>query len=102
MSRQTLKVLGLMLDHPEVEWYGWSLFKATGIAPGTLYPILHRLLHENWLEVRAEPIDPSEAKRPARRLYRLSGKGELAARARLDRAPRGVTPHRLRPHGGTA
>lgn len=63
----------LMLVDVKVEWYGLALSKATGIAPGTLYPVLHRLLRAGWLETYAEPIDPSREKRPARRLYRLTG-----------------------------
>lgn len=90
MSRQTLQVLARMLEDVHAEWFGLQLSKATSIAPGTLYPILHRLERARWLEARAEAIDPAKEGRPARRLYRLTGKGELAARARLERsaAPR--------------
>ena len=84
MSKQTLQVLEQMLKDSDAEWYGLELSKLTNIAPGTLYPILHRLRRANWLETRTEEIEPSTKKRPARRLYRLTGTGELAARARLE------------------
>lgn len=100
MSKQALRMLALMLDDTEVEWFGLQMSRATGIAPGTLYPNLHRLLSAGWLEARTEQIDPSVEKRPARRMYRLTGKGELAARARLEpNTP--ARARRLIPEAGT-
>jgi PadR family transcriptional regulator, regulatory protein PadR len=86
MSKQTLTLLALMLSDPELEWYGLRLSKVTGIAPGTLYPILHRLERADWLDAYTEDIDPSKEKRPARRVYRLSRIGEHAARQRLQQS----------------
>jgi PadR family transcriptional regulator PadR len=99
MSRQTLRLLSVMLADIDVEWFGLSLSKATSIAPGTLYPILHRLHRAEWLEARTEDINPSDLKRPARRLYRLTGKGELAAQARVRSNESASPPSRLRPRG---
>ena len=51
------------------EWhYGYGLVKSTGIAPGTLYPILRRLAKDNILECRWETV--AVEGRPPRKLYR--------------------------------
>jgi PadR family transcriptional regulator, regulatory protein PadR len=84
MTTQTLKVLGTMLTDVDADWYGLELCKRAHLQPGTIYPILDRLLKADWLERRWEDIDPTVEKRPRRRLYRLTGSGALAARQALD------------------
>ena len=79
MTTQTLKVLGAMLDEVGKEWYGLDLCKHSGCKPGTIYPILDRLMRVQWLQRRWEDIDPTVEKRPRRRLYRLSGVGASSA-----------------------
>ena len=69
---------------------------------GTLYPALLRMESYGWLTWRWEEIDPSREGRPRRRLYKITGAGELAAhqiaseadrRKRLrDRRTPGVRP----------
>jgi PadR family transcriptional regulator PadR len=83
MTTQTLKVLALFLEDARVEWYGFGLVERAKIKSGTLYPILIRLEKAGWLESRLEEIDSSEAGRPARRMYSLTGEGEAAARAEV-------------------
>lgn len=70
---------------------------------GTVYPLLARLEKAGWLESRWEEIDPAEAGRPRRRLYRLTGEGELVATRSLaeigvlaSRPPAEVPPARSR------
>lgn len=88
--------------------YGYDLMRETGFPSGKLYPILARLQRAGWLIRETEGIDPAEAGRPARRLYRLSPVGLAAARrevAELDqrlRATTGGLPPGLRPDGGFA
>jgi PadR family transcriptional regulator len=84
MTVQTLKVLNTVASDPEAEWYGLELSKRSGLKPGTIYPILDRLLKVDWLERRWEEIDPAVEGRPRRRLYRLTRVGEAAARQALD------------------
>src|ERR671919_1397584 len=75
--------------------YGFDIIDATGLASGTVYPLLRRLERTGCVESRWE----SEAKaaregRPARKYYRITGEGRaLLARARgrfaaLERALR--------------
>jgi PadR family transcriptional regulator PadR len=84
MTLQTLTVLSTMLSDPYADWYGLELSKRASLKPGTIYPILDRLLKLNWLERRWEDIDPAVEGRPRRRLYRMSAAGEWAARKALD------------------
>ncbi|HTA12713.1 MAG TPA: helix-turn-helix transcriptional regulator [Solirubrobacteraceae bacterium] len=81
---QMFAVLSAMLQAPEAEWYGLDLSKRSGLKPGTIYPILARLLQAGWLERRWEAIDPAAEGRPRRRLYRLTGVGATSARWALD------------------
>ncbi len=84
LSKQTLQVLDALLTRPGQWLYGYSLSQSTGIASGTLYPILMRLDKLHWLETRWE-----EAKipgRPPRHLYRLSGTAREWAREEIRTA----------------
>lgn len=84
MTIQTFAVLSAMVSDANADWYGLELSKRSGLKPGTIYPILDRLLKVGWLERRWEDIDPAVEGRPKRRLYRLTGVGAPAARLALD------------------
>jgi PadR family transcriptional regulator PadR len=85
MTTQTLAVLSVILSAPtDAEWYGLELSRRSALKPGTIYPILDRLLKAGWLERRWEEIDPAAESRPRRRLYRLTAIGAPAARHALD------------------
>lgn len=84
ITTQTLAILSMMLSDPIAEWYGLDLSDRVRLEPGTIYPILRRLLEVGWLTRRWEDIDPSEEGRPRRRLYRLTGVGERAAREAIE------------------
>jgi PadR family transcriptional regulator, regulatory protein PadR len=84
-SPQTRAVLAALHDHPARWRYGYDISRETGLASGTLYPILGRLADRGLLETRWEE-DPPEG-RPRRHLYRLTALGE--ARAVQLRQPAG-------------
>src|SRR6266511_2640264 len=86
MTTSVLKVVSAMLADPQVERYGLDLMHDTGLASGTLYPILVRLERAGWIESRWENIDPVAEGRPSRRYYRLTRGGVVAARQQLARA----------------
>jgi DNA-binding IclR family transcriptional regulator len=52
ISHQGKRVLQAFLDSPADETYGFALSRATGLQPGTLYPLLERMLEEGWLTTR--------------------------------------------------
>ncbi len=80
--------------------YGFEIMDATGLASGTVYPILRRLEEARLLSARWESIaDARDEQRPPRRYYQITGAGRQAlgdATARFPaltavRAP-GATP----------
>ncbi|MEU4560457.1 PadR family transcriptional regulator [Actinoplanes sp. NPDC023936] len=77
------KVLAALLEDPEAERYGLDLMRASGHPSGTLYPILLRLQRAGWVQAEWEDVDPVAAGRPARRYYKLTPDGLVAARTEL-------------------
>jgi PadR family transcriptional regulator, regulatory protein PadR len=77
------KVLAVLLAHPDADHYGLELMRATGHPSGTLYPILVRLQRAGWVAASWEDVDPVEAGRPARRYYRMTPEGTVAAEREL-------------------
>jgi PadR family transcriptional regulator, regulatory protein PadR len=83
-SDQTLSVLAALAADPTGWLHGYLVAKQTGLASGTLYPILIRLAERRLIEARWEDEQP--AGRPRRHLYRLTADGLVAARAALAEA----------------
>lgn len=79
----TARVLAALLAEPDADRYGLDIMQATGLASGTLYPILHRLQEAGWLSATWEDADPAAQGRPVRRYYRLTAEGAEQARQTL-------------------
>lgn len=71
----TRTVLSFLAEHELYTNYGLNIMEETGLVPGTVYPILQRLIREELAVSQWEDIDPSEEGRPARRLYNLTREG---------------------------
>lgn len=98
-------VLKVFLEDPDQPRYGFELMRLTGMASGSLYPMLARLEGAGWLTRGKEDIDPRAAGRPARTNYLITGAAVSAARvqlAALSEQFRPPAPAKLRPQGGTA
>ncbi|WP_017625573.1 PadR family transcriptional regulator [Nocardiopsis chromatogenes] len=99
------KVLRAFLDDPRQRRFGYGLMKDTGLASGSLYPILARLRTAGWLEAEFEDIDEEAEGRPARRYYTLTRDGAAAARTGLAELHAqiwpGAFPRSLKPQEGT-
>lgn len=80
ITEQTEQILQALMTDPTAEWSGAEIAPMTGIKSGTLYPALLRMERFGWLTWRWEEIEPSEEKRPRKRLYVLTGKGEEVSR----------------------
>lgn len=78
-SAQTALVLRELLATPSQWRYGYDLMGDTGLAAGTLYPILARLVRYGWLAAEAEPRVSGDG-RPPRQHYRLTAAGRAGAR----------------------
>lgn len=77
--------MALMSDRDARNW-GYELSKRANVRSGVLYPILRRMLDEDWLKDSWE--DPAEIaeNRPPRRYYELTAKGLSELGAILDAA----------------
>lgn len=98
-------VLKIFLEDPDQPRYGFELMKLTGLASGSLYPMLARLEGAGWLTRGKELIDPRAEGRPARTNYTITGAAVNAARiklAALSEQFRPPVPGHLRPQGGIA
>jgi PadR family transcriptional regulator PadR len=91
MTVTTARALAALLAEPDADRYGLELMRATGLASGTLYPILHRLQDAGWLVAQWEDVDPAAVGRPARRFYRLTPDGAQSARLALAELRRQTT-----------
>lgn len=79
-SAQTRTILELLSTDPDRWFHGYELSQKTGIASGTLYPLMMRLTDRGYLESKWEQA--SVAGRPPRHLYRLTATGrQYAAQA---------------------
>ena len=99
------RVLKIFLEDPGQPRYGFELMKLTGLASGSLYPMLARLEGAGWLAKGREDIDPHVAGRPPRVHYTIVGNAAVEARvqlAELSEQYRPPVPSRLRPQGSTA
>jgi PadR family transcriptional regulator len=83
ITTSVLRVVSAMLADPTAERYGLDLMEDTGLASGTLYPILVRLERAGWVESRWEDIDPAAEGRPSRRYYRLTPDGVTDGRREI-------------------
>jgi PadR family transcriptional regulator, regulatory protein PadR len=75
MSLQTLRVLDAFLANPVEHFSGADVHKRSGLASGTLYPILLRLELAGWFVSHWEATHPPSVGRPRRRLYHLTPTG---------------------------
>lgn len=79
MTVQTEAVLAALLEC-DGELWGFELSRLSGLAAGTIYPILQRLAAAGWVVSRWEDQAVAEADgRPARRYHRLTVEGRARA-----------------------
>lgn len=79
LSGPTLKLLKMLIEKPLQGRSGADISKTLSIGSGTLYPLLQRLENAGWLKSEWEQLDPSQAGRPRRRYYKLTGEGQMQA-----------------------
>jgi DNA-binding PadR family transcriptional regulator len=97
LSQAALKVLKYFLQDVGTPRSGAELSTATQVGSGTLYPMLARLEVAGWLTSEWEGIDPSVARRPRRRFYKLTGRGQTSASKALGELQVQVVPGKLAP-----
>jgi PadR family transcriptional regulator, regulatory protein PadR len=81
MTLHAWVVLKALSQDPLTPRYGLEISRQTGLASGTIYPLLFRLEKAGWLANEWEKhIDPSKVGRPRRRHYWLTAEGIAVAR----------------------
>ena len=80
-SKQTDRLLAVMLKEPLAWQHGYALMKQTGLQSGTLYPILLRLSDQGLLEAQWREADAPG--KPPRHVYRLTSAGLAFAREQI-------------------
>jgi len=83
MTESTLRVLNALLAAHPGGLSGSDIINSLNMFSGTLYPLLHRLEKECWVDASWEDIDPQAAARPRRRYYALTEYGLVEARSSL-------------------
>src|SRR5450830_967528 len=83
LSHAGLRVLKAFLEDLTVSLPGAEIIRQTGLASGTLYPILLRFERNGLLDSQWEDASPSVLGRPRRRHYSLTGHGQTVARQAL-------------------
>jgi PadR family transcriptional regulator, regulatory protein PadR len=101
------KVLKIFLEDPTQPRYGFEIMRLTGLASGSLYPMLARLERAGWLTRGKENIDPHTEGRPPRLHYTITTAAATAAYRELadlsaQYRPPDPVPTRARPYGSPA
>ncbi len=86
ITRHVLAVVKVLLDDPPGAHYGLDVARQAGLKVTSVYAVLLRLEGAGWLTSHWEELDPGEAGRPRRRLYRLTNLGTVQARDALREA----------------
>jgi PadR family transcriptional regulator PadR len=84
-----IQVAIALIEDVDARQWGYDLSRRSGVRSGVLYPILSRMLAEDWMTDGWEGRDDIKGKRPPRRYYELTDSGRrelgaLLAEARAD------------------
>ena len=74
------------MEDPDARHWGYALSRKASVRSGVLYPMLKRMLEEEWLEDGWEKMAEIDESRPPRRYYRLTPRGLSELGAILDQA----------------
>src|SRR5262249_61741189 len=77
------KALKSFPEHPPQPRSGFEIMRLTGLASGSLSPMLARFEEAGWLTRGKEDIDPHIEGRPPRLHYSITGAAVTAARLQL-------------------
>lgn len=83
LTQQGLRVLKLFSEAPKVPRSGADIIAATGLASGTLYPLLLRFETSGLLKSQWEKGQPTTLGRPRRRFYSMTFAGREVTRKAL-------------------
>jgi PadR family transcriptional regulator PadR len=96
LTHQGLLVLKAFMDNPSFALAGVDLLGQTGLASGTLYPILLRFERSGLLQSEWEDGEAADLGRPRRRLYTITRLGASTLRQAVAQL---TSPATLNPAG---
>ncbi len=76
LTEPTVAVLRVLVSREGPAW-GLAIIRESGLAAGTVYPLLDRLERLGWVTSRWE--DNASRSGPRRRFYEFTGEGAIAA-----------------------
>lgn len=85
-TQTMLTVAETLLASRSRRFWGYDLCKASGIAPGSVYPMLAKFLNAGWIVDGREPAEDNSAGRPPRRYYTLTDDGVRALQVEVAAA----------------
>lgn len=85
ITHSLVQLMIALMDDPQGRHWGYDLSRRSGVRSGVLYPILHRMVAEEWLTDGWEDVSEIRG-RPPRRYYELTAEGALQLGATLNRA----------------
>ena len=89
-SKQKIRIMERMAEDPTKEFCGADFINELKLLSGTVYPILFDLEKKNLVSFRWEDLDPSKAKRPRKRLYKINALGQRYLLEALEARDHGV------------
>jgi|SRR5665647_2171720 len=75
ITHSLVQVMIALMDDPEGRHWGYDLSRRSGVRSGVLYPILRRMVDEEWLTDGWEDSSEIKEGRPPRRYYVLTAEG---------------------------
>lgn len=85
-----IQVAFALMENPTGQHWGYELSRRARVRSGALYPILHRMLEEGWVEDGWEDAAQIRDKRPPRRYYELTDEGRIELGGLLQESRRDV------------
>jgi PadR family transcriptional regulator, regulatory protein PadR len=74
-----VQVAAALMSEASGRHWGYELSRLSGVRSGVMYPILQRMLDQNWLaDGWEDQVRARKAKRPPRRYYELTDAGRVA------------------------
>ena len=81
-DQSVIAVVETLMKDPSGRHWGFETWRASGIRPGLLYPILWKMLSQGWL---TDGWEETQNGRPPRRYYEITEAGQLEMREMLKR-----------------
>jgi len=80
ITLQSLQVLRVFLNGPNVDYCGAQITEVTALPSGTIYPILKQLKNHGFVKSYWEKGNPRRLGRPLKHYYKITAEGKEKAK----------------------